>query len=125
MTQLLRFFKILLISFKIDSKKEKIYETNLSRNATLRCPTCLLNSVLFCFIHFIDVGLQGNLLENPNFAPATGWNERGFAYDIITCPWYLIQPSLNQYRLESAPCGKKNSVNIQVEYTMEMHQATL
>lgn len=50
------------------------------------------------------VGLQGNLLENPNFAPATGWNERGFAYDIITCPWYLIQPSLNQYRLESAPC---------------------
>ena len=64
-------------------------------------------SFRFVLFYTIEVGLPGNLLDNPNFAPAIGWDE-DFVYNIITEPWQLIQPSARQYRLENTPQGKKD-----------------
>ena len=48
----------------------------------------------------LDTRLPDNLLDNPNFAPAEGWEEQGYTCSIVTQPWQLIQPTDKQYRLE-------------------------
>ena len=54
---------------------------------------CLLLffSFLFSFFFCVATKLPGNLLDNPNFAPAEGWEEQA---------WQLIQPSDKEYTLE-------------------------
>ena len=66
------------------------------------CLLLLFFSFLKFFFSFfrVDTRLPRNLLDNPNFAPAEGWEEQGYTYHIFTHPWQLIQPTDKQYRLE-------------------------